>query len=333
MRDAEKTLPVIVRGAAAIAALIMLAAPGFAAIAAQTYPTRPIRLIVPFPPGGSNDIVARLIGAHLTERLGKPVVVDNRGGAGGRIGYETAAASLPDGHTLLIVSAAYAFTPALHKLNFDPVKSFVPIAMIGTGANALAVFPGLGANSVKELVAMAKSKPGQLHYASAGFGTFQHLGSELFRIMAGIDIVNVPFKGGGPATLAVVAGQAQISIGSLIQTLPHVRPGRLKLLGTGGLTRVAIVPDVPTISEAGVPGYEAFNWWGVVAPAGTPAAVTKPLYSEITAIVASQDVQKWFATEGAEAVNKTPEEFRKLIASEIVKWGTVVKEAGIKAEF
>jgi len=305
----------------------------FNAQAAEQYPTRPIRLIVPFPPGGSNDIVARLVGAHLTERLGKSVVVDNRGGAGGRIGYETAAASLPDGHTLLIVSAAYAFTPALHKLTFDPVKSFVPVALIGTGANALAVFPGLGANSVKELVAMAKAKPGQLNYASAGFGTFQHLGSELFRIMAGINIVNVPFKGGGPATLAVVAGQAQISIGSLIQTLPHVRPGRLKLLGTGGLKRVAIVPDVPTISEAGVPGYEAFNWWGVVAPAGTPAAVTKRLYGEITAIVASPDVQKWFATEGAEAVNKTPEEFRKLIASEIVKWGKVVKEAGIKAEF
>jgi tripartite-type tricarboxylate transporter receptor subunit TctC len=305
----------------------------FIAQAAEKYPTRPIRLIVPFPPGGSNDIVARLIGAHLTERLGKSVVVDNRGGAGGRIGYETAAASLPDGHTLLIVSVAYAFTPALHKLTFDPVKSFVPVAMIGTGANALAVFPGLGANSVKELVAMAKARPGQLHYASAGFGSFQHLGSELFRIMAGINIVNVPFKGGGPATLAVVAGQTQISIGSLIQTLPHVRPGRLKLLGTGGLKRVAIVPDVPTISEAGVPGYEAFNWWGVVAPAGTPTAVTKRLYSEITAIVASQDVQKWFTAEGAEAVNKTPEEFRKLIASEIVKWGKIVKEAGIKAEF
>jgi tripartite-type tricarboxylate transporter receptor subunit TctC len=305
----------------------------FIAQAAEKYPTRPIRLIVPFPPGGSNDIVARLIGAHLTERLGKSVVVDNRGGAGGRIGYETAAASLPDGHTLLIVSVAYAFTPALHKLTFDPVKSFVPVAMIGTGANALAVFPGLGANSVKELVAMAKARPGQLHYASAGFGSFQHLGSELFRIMAGINIVNVPFKGGGPATLAVVAGQTQISIGSLIQTLPHVRPGRLKLLGTGGLKRVAIVPEVPTISEAGVPGYEAFNWWGVVAPAGTPTAVTKRLYSEITAIVASQDVQKWFTAEGAEAVNKTPEEFRKLIASEIVKWGKIVKEAGIKAEF
>ncbi len=298
----------------------------------QAYPTKPIRLIVPFPPGGSNDIVARVVGAQLTERLGKTVVVDNRGGAGGRIGYETAATSQPDGHTLLIISAAYTFTPALHKLNFDPVKSFVPVAMLGRGPNSLGVFPGLGVNSVKELVALAKAKPGQLHYASAGIGTFQHLGSELFRIMAGIDIVNVPFKGGGPATIAVIAGQAQITIGTLIQSLPHVRTGRLKLLGVGGAQRLAILPDVPTISEAGVPGYEAYNWWGILAPAGTPAAITKRLHGEITGIVASQEVQKWFASEGAEAVSRTPEEFRKFIAAEMVKWGGVVKEAGIRAE-
>jgi len=315
-----------------ITALAALAAPAGVAIAADAYPNRPIRLIVPFPPGGSNDIVARLVGAHLTERLGKPVVVDNRGGAGGRIGYETAATSQPDGHTLLVISAAYAFTPALHKLSFDPVRSFVPVAMLGRGANSLAVYPGLGANTVRELVAMAKAKPGQLNYASAGVGTFQHLGSELFRLTAGIDIVNVPFKGGGPATLAVVAGQAQIAIGTLIQTLPHVRTGRLKLLGVGGSQRVAILPDVPTISEAGVPGYEAYNWWGIVARAGTPAAITQRLHREITGIVASQEVQKWFASEGAEAVSRSPEEFRQWIVAEIAKWGKVVKAAGIKAE-
>src|SRR5688572_1545515 len=182
-----------------IAALAILGAHGAAAFAAEAWPARPIRVIVPFPPGGSNDIVARMVGAQLTDRMGKTVVVDNRGGAGGRIGYETAAGSQPDGYTLLVISAAYAFTPALHKLNFAAEKAFVPIAMLGTGANSLAVFPGVPANSVKELVAMAKAKPGQMHYASAGMGTFQHLGSELFRIMAGIDIVNVPFKGGGPA--------------------------------------------------------------------------------------------------------------------------------------
>ena len=313
-------------------AISVFALLGVPALAADTWPARPIRLIVPFPPGGSNDIVSRLVGAHLSERLGKSVVVDNRGGAGGRIGYETAATAAPDGYTLLVISAAYAFTPALHKLNFDPVKSFVPIAVLGRGANALAVYPGLGTNSVKELIAMAKAKPGQLNYASAGFGTFQHLGSELFRIMAGIDIVNVPFKGGGPATLAVVAGQAQISIGSLIQSLPHVRPGRLKLLGIGGSKRVSILPDVPTIAEAGVPGYEAYNWWGIIAPAGTPAAITQRLQSEISAVVAAPEVQKWFVSEGAESFPLTREEFRKWIVSEIAKWGKVVKTAGIKPE-
>ena len=311
--------------------LLMSIAPALPVVA-QDYPTRPVRMIVPFPPGGSNDIVARMVAMQLTERLGKSVVVDNRGGAGGRIGYETAATSHPDGHTLLIISAAYAFMPAMHKLPFDPVKSFAPVAMLGRGANALVVFPGLGVNSVKELVAMAKAKPGQLNYASAGVGTFQHLGSELFRIMAGIDVVNVPFKGGGPATLAVVAGQAQISIGTLIQSLPHIRTGRLKLLGIGGSQRMAILPDVPTIAEAGVPGYEAYNWWGIVAPAGTPAAVTRRLRNEITAVVATQEVQKWFVTEGAEAVNRTPEEFNQWIVAEIAKWGKVVKQAGIRAE-
>ena len=320
-----------VRRPVVIAALIFMAAPGWAA-SADAYPVRPVRLIVPFPPGGSNDIVGRLVGIHLTERLGKPVVVDNRGGAGGRIGYETAAAAQADGHTLLVISAAYAFTPALHKLNFDAEKAFTPVALLGTGPNALAVFPGLGANSVKELVAMAKAKPGQLNYASAGIGTFQHLGSELFRIMAGVNIVHVAFKGGGPATLSVVSGESQVSIGSLIQTLPHVRTGRLRLLGTGGSKRVSIVPDVPTIAEAGVPGYEASNWWGIVAPAGTPAAVTQRLQREITGIIASAEVQKWFVSEGAEAASKTPAEFQRFLTTEIVKWGKVVKTAGIKAE-
>ncbi|HXF66178.1 MAG TPA: tripartite tricarboxylate transporter substrate binding protein [Burkholderiales bacterium] len=314
--------------AAVMAAVLACAA----AQAAGQYPSRPVRLIIPFPPGGSNDIVGRMIGLQLSERLGRAVVVDNRGGAGGVIGTEIAAKSQPDGHTLLIVSVAYAFNPALYKLSYDPVKSFVPVAMIGTGPNALAVHPGVAAQSVKELIALAKAKPGELHYASAGVGTFQHLGSELFRIMAGINLVHVPYKGGGPATIAVVAGQAQISIGSLIQTLPHIRAGRLRVLGTGGAKRAAILPEVPTIAEAGLPGYEASNWWGILAPAGTPAAVVRRLHEEVAAIVASPEVQKWFVSEGAEAVNRSPEEFGKFIQTEIVKWARVVKQAGIKAE-
>lgn len=314
--------------AAVVAAIVIHGAP----YAAEKFPARPIRLIVPFPPGGSNDIVGRMIAAQLTERLGKQVIVDNRGGAGGIIGSEIAAKSQPDGHTLLIISVSYAYNPALYKLNYDPIKAIAPVAMIGTGPNALVVFPGLPVNSVKELIALAKAKPGQLNNANAGVGSFQHLSSELFKLMASVNIVQVPFKGGGPAMVAVMGGQAQLSIGTLIQMLPQVRAGRLKALGIGSAKRVAVLPDVPTIAESGVPGYEAANWWGVVSPAGTPAAAVKKLHSELSALLASAETQKWFATEGAEVVSKNPQEFGKFIVSEMDKWGKVVKQAGIKAD-
>jgi tripartite-type tricarboxylate transporter receptor subunit TctC len=299
---------------------------------AQQYPARPIRLIVPFPPGGSNDIVARLIGAQLTERLGKSVVVDNRGGAGGTIGTEAAVRSQPDGYTLLVISVAYAYNPSLYKLTYDPLNAISPVAMMGTGPNALAVHPSLPAKSVKELIALAKARPGEIIYASAGIGTFQHLSSELFKLMAGVNMLHVPFKGGGPATISVVAGQSQVSIGSLIQTLPHIRTGKLRALGVGGTKRSATLPEVPTIAEAGVPRYEASNWWGIVAPAGTPPVIVKQLNGEIGGILNSPDVRKWFASEGAEPVSRTPEEFGQWIRTEMDKWGKVVKQAGIKAE-
>src|SRR3954468_8804621 len=218
--------------------------------AAQTYPTKPVRLIVPFPPGGSNDIVGRLMAQELTEKLGRQVIVDNRGGAGGGVGSEIAANAGPDGHTLLIISVAYAFNPHLYKLRFDPEKAFVPISILGTGPNALTVTPKLPANSVKDLIALAKAQPGKLNYASSGVGTFQHLGSELFRIMAGINIVHVPFKGGGPAMADVIAGNTEICLGSLIQMIPHVESKRLKLLATGGARRAKVYPNVPTIAES-----------------------------------------------------------------------------------
>ena len=312
-----------------LASLLLFAA---ASVLGQAFPAKPIRLIVPFPPGGSNDIVGRMIGTHLGERLGRPVVIENRGGAGGIIGSELAVKSPPDGYTLLVISVAYAYNPFLYKLTFDPSKAIATVAQIGTGPNAVAVHPVLPAKSIKELIALAKAKPGQLRYASAGVGTFQHLSSELFRLMAGVDMLHVPFKGGGPAMISVVSGETQISIGSLIQTLPHIRTGRLRLLGVGGAKRTAVFPDVPTIAEAGVPGYEANNWWGIVAPAGTPEAIIKRLHSEISAILTSPDVQKWFASEGAEPVNRTPEEYARFITAEMDKWGRVVKEAGIRAE-
>jgi len=302
------------------------------AAAAQDYPTKPLRLIVPFPPGGSNDVVGRMVATQLGERLGKQVVVDNRGGAGGVLGTEVAANAAPDGYTLLVISLAHAVNPGLYKLKYDPVKSFVPIAMLGSGANVLCVHPSVPVNTLQELIALAKQKPGELNYASAGPGSFQHMGSELFKLLAGVNIVHVPFKGGGPAMIDVVGGHSQIVLSSLIQTMPHIRSGKLKPLGTGGTKRSAILPDVPTIAEAGVPGYEMANWWGIVAPAGTPQAIVDKLSKEIVAVLSSPETQKVFSTEGAEVVQKTGAEFGKFIEAELTKWQRVVKEAKLKAE-
>lgn len=299
---------------------------------AQGYPLRPVRLIVPFPPGGSNDIVGRVIGQHLSERIGKPVVVDNRGGAGGTIGTEIAVRAQPDGYTLLIISVAYSYNPSIYKLPYDPVKAIAPVSMLGSGPNVLVVNPSVPVKSVKDLIALAKAKPGQLNYATAGIGSFQHLSSELFRIMSGVDIVHIPYKGGGPAMLAVMSGQAQMSIGSLIQTIPHIRSGKFRTLAVGSAKRNPALPDAPTIAEAGVPGYEASNWWGIVAPAGVSPAIVKRLSTEVATILSTPEIQKWFVNDGAEAVIKSPDEFRAWIVSEMGKWGKVVKQAGIKPE-
>jgi tripartite-type tricarboxylate transporter receptor subunit TctC len=299
---------------------------------AQAYPSKPIRLIIPFPPGGSNDIVGRMIANQLSGRLGMQVVADNRGGAGGMIGTELAAKSPSDGYTLLLISVAYAFNTSIYKVPYDPVTAFTPIAPLGTGPVLLAVTAKLPVNSLKELLALIKERPGQLNYASAGVGSFQHLASALFKLQSGADIVHVPFKGGGPAMMDVIAGNTQIAIGSLIQMLPQVKSGRLKALGVGSAKRIAAIPDVPTISEAGVPGYEANNWWGLMAPAGTPAPIIGRLHKELSVILASAETKKRFDAEGAEALHMTPEEFGRFIAAETAKWAKVVKEAGIKAE-
>jgi tripartite-type tricarboxylate transporter receptor subunit TctC len=303
------------------------------ALAAQEYPNKPVRLIIPFPPGGSNDVVGRLIATHLSERLGKQVVVDNRGaGAGGVVGSEVAANAPHDGYTLLIISLAHAVNPWLYKLPYDPIKAFTPVAILASGPNVLVVNPGLPVNSVKELLAAAKEKPGQLQYASAGVGSFQHLGGELFKLMAGVNILHVPFKGGGPAMIDVIGGHTKVMFSSLVQTTPHIRSGKLRALGTGGSSRNPVLPEVPTIAEAGVPGYESVNWWGIVAPAGTPAAIVEKLHTEITAVQNSDEVKKHFASEGAQAVQMSSAEFGIFIEKEMKKWERVVKEGGIKAE-
>jgi len=312
------------------ATALLLALAGSAA--AQDYPTKPVRLIIPFPPGGSNDVVGRMIATQLGERLGKQVVVDNRGGAGGVLGTEVAAGAAPDGYTILVVSLAYTVNPWLYKLKYDPLKSFVPVAMLASGANVLTVHPSVPVNSLTELIALAKQKPGELNYASAGAGSFQHLGSELFKLMAGVDIVHVPFKGGGPAMIDVVGGHSQVLVSSLVQTGAHIRSGKLKALGVGSAKRSSLFPDIPTIAEAGVPGYEMANWWGILAPTGTPQPIVDKLAKEIGVVLSAPETQKHFAAEGAEVVQKTPAEFAAFIEAELAKWQRVVKDAKIKAE-
>jgi len=300
--------------------------------AAQDYPTKPVRLIIPFPPGGSNDVVGRMIAIQLSDRLGKQVVVDNRGGAGGIIGTEAAANAAHDGYTLLIISIAHAVSPWLYKLQYDPIKSFTPVAILASGPNVLVVNPDLPVHSVGELITLAKQKPGELNYASAGIGSFQHLGGELFKLTAGVNMVHVPYKGGGPAMTDVLGGYTKIMFSSLVQTSGFVRSGQLRALGTGGSHRSSVLPDVPTIAEAGLTGYEANNWWGVMAPAGTPPAIVEKLHNEIAAVQNSEQTKKQFATEGAEIVQMGSAEFGAFVASEITKWERVVKEGGIKAE-
>ena len=309
----------------AIPAVTVLAQP------AEPYPSKPIRLIVPFPPGGSNDIIGRYLANHLSERFGKQVVVDNRGGAGGLIGTETAANSVPDGHTLLMISVAYTMNAAIYKLPYDSEKSFARVAQLGTGPAVLAAYPGLPVSSIKDLIALAKAKPNTIVYATAGIGSFQHFASELFRTSAGLSMVHVPYKGGGPAMIDTIAGQAQISIGSLIQFLPHFRTGKLKALGTGGAKRTSVLPDVPAIAET-IPGYEANNWWGILAPARTSTAIVKKLNTEIKSVMQLPETSNRFASEGADPVSGTPEDFSRLISREMVKWAQVAKTANIKAD-
>src|SRR5438094_1096747 len=299
---------------------------------AQAYPAKPVRLIIPFPPGGSNDLVGRAIGAQLGERLGQSLLIDNRGGGGGTIGINAAAKSPADGYTLLLISVGYPVSIALRWMPEESVQWFVPVAPIGTGPSLLVVPNSLPVNSVQDLIALAKSKPGALNAGSAGPGSFQHLATELFRLQAGIDIVIVQYKGGGPALTDTIAGQVQMNIGSAVQNVPHVRTGKLRALGVGGPHRLAALPDVPTFAEAGLPGAEATNWWGIVAPAGTPAAVLQRLQAETGAIVDSPETQKRFELEAAGVLHLRSAEFGQHIAAETAKWTGVVKQAGIKAQ-
>ena len=310
------------------AGVVLLALTAGAA-AADDYPNKPIRLIIPFPPGGSNDVVGRLVARHLSDALGQQVFVDNRGGAGGTIGTEVAANAAPDGYTMLVISMAHAVNPWLYKLPYDHEKAFVPVASFGSGTNVLAVNPDLPVHSVAELIALAKAKPGELNYASAGVGSFQHLGGELFKL-GRRRIVHVPFRGGGPAMIDVMGGHTKIIFSSLIQTTPHVKDGKLRAIGTGGAKRNPVLPDVPTIGET-VPGYEANNWWGMLAPAGTPPAIVEKLNKAVSTALDAPELEKQFAGAGRVGRKMSPDEFGKYIVAETAKWGRVVKQGHITA--
>jgi tripartite-type tricarboxylate transporter receptor subunit TctC len=300
--------------------------------AAQEYPTKPVRIIVPFPPGGFNDIVARIMATQLSDRLGKQFVVDNRTGAGGVVGTELAANAPKDGHTLLIASLAITINPSFHKLQYDPIKSFAPVSLMATAPNVISVQPDLPVKSVKDLIAAAKEKPGKLQYASAGIGSFMHLGPELFKHMSKTNILHVPFRGGGPALIDVMSGNTHMAFASIPTSIVHFRSGKLRALGVGSKKRNALLPDVPTIAESGLPGYEFSNWIGIVAPAGTPPAIVEKLHKEIAAIQNTPEMQKSFAHEGAEIIRISPADYGKFIASETAKWGRLVKEAGLKPQ-
>lgn len=298
--------------------------------AGRSYPTKPVRLIVPQAPGGSNDIMARYAAQHLAGRLGKPFIVDNRPGADALIGSDMAARATPDGYTLLLASGAYTMNPAVRKMPFDPHRAFDWVSMLGTGHTAFMVGPSLPVKSIKDVLEMAKAKPGQLVMASAG--GFQHFTHVLFGGLSGQKFNVVLYKGGFPAMIDVMGGQAHITIGSIVQALSLIRAGKLKALATGGAKRALSLPDLPTIAEAGVPGYEASNWWTIAAPAGTPPAVINLLSKELTAFLQMPETQKRFNDEGVELNIMTPAELRKMITADLAKWAKVAKDTGMQQE-
>jgi tripartite-type tricarboxylate transporter receptor subunit TctC len=299
--------------------------------AAQTdYPSRPVRLLVPFPPGGSNDIMARYFAQYLTERLGQSVVIDNRGGAEGIIATDIVAHARPDGYTLLFVSAAHSVHGATRKkLPYDALNSFTWIGKLGFGPSVVSVHPGVKVSSAKELIALGRANPGKLTLTSSG--GFAYFAAESFNHMSGMKMVTVIYKGGFPALMDVISGQAQVNIGSLIQTLPFMGPsGRVRALATTGARRAAAAPDLPTVAESGVPGYEANNWWAMAAPAGTSPAIVNKITTEMARYLKLPETLKRFEAEGVEADYLTPAEVRKMLPVEMAKWKKVAEAANIR---
>ncbi|HKA44562.1 MAG TPA: tripartite tricarboxylate transporter substrate binding protein [Burkholderiales bacterium] len=300
---------------------------------AAEFPTRPIRLIVPFPPGGTTDILARLIGPKLTEAFKQSVVIENRAGASGMIGADAIAKAPGDGHIFGIIISTHAISPALFaKSPFDPAKDFAPITLAISVANVISVHPSVPATSLAQLIALAKARPGALSFGSAGTGTAVHLTGELFKSVAHIDITHVPYKGGGPALSDLIAGQIPMGVQNITTIVPYVRSGRIRALGISVLERSPALPDVPTIASQGFPGFEAREWYGLVAPGGTPQAIVTRLNQEIVRAINLPDVRSRLLDLGADIVGDSPAQFGALIRSELVKWAKLLKETGIRLE-
>ncbi|HEX8884941.1 MAG TPA: tripartite tricarboxylate transporter substrate binding protein [Noviherbaspirillum sp.] len=327
MQVARRTLIAASLSALALSAIVLPAQ------AEDKWPSKPITYVVPFPAGGTTDILARLIGQKLGPALGTNVIIDNRPGAGGNIGSELVARAAPDGYTIMGGTiSSHSINASLYKLSYDPLKSFAPITLIGTNANVLVVNPASPFKSVKELIAAAKAKPASLSFASAGNGTSQHLSAELFKTMTGIDMVHIPYKGSAPAIQDVIGGQVPLMFDTTVVAGPFIQSGKVRPLAVTSAKRVASLPDVPTMAEAGVPGYEVVSWQAMFAPAGTPSAIVQRLQTEVAAILKQPDVQERLAKLGVEPSGMAPQQLAEFQAAEIAKWAKVVKAANVKVD-
>ena len=320
-----------------LASIAVLGAIGSGAALAQTaatFPAKPVRFIAPFPPGGSTDLLARLVAIKLTEAWGQQVTVEHRGGAGGTIGVELAARAAPDGYTIVMGHVGtFGFNPTLYpKLPYDAIRDFAPITVLATVPNGMAVHPSLPVKTARDFVALAKAKPGELLYASGGSGSASHLAGEYFKLLTKIDMVHVPYKGTGPAMISMISGQTTMTITGMVALMPHVKSNRLKLLGVATMKRLSIMPDIPTINESGVPGYDANQWYGVLTQAAVPRDIIAKLHADIVKVLARPDIKERLAADGAEAVANTPEQFAAHIKAEIARWAPVVKASGAKPD-
>lgn len=322
------------QGMAPVAAIMLSMALAWPAAAAEAerYPAKPIRIVVPFPPGGSNDLLGRVISQKFSETWGQPAIIDNRPGGGSTIGIEVVVRAAPDGYTLLTTSGGIAISVTLYKLSFNPVKDLTPVALLAQMPYLLTVHPSLPAKSVQDIINLARAQPGKLIFSSSGAGTSAHLTMEMFNSAARLNMLHVPYKGGAPAVGAVMSGEAQLTFNVITGTLPHARSGRLRALAVSSAKRAEVAPEIPTVAEAGLPGFEVIAWYNMFAPAGTPRGIVNRLNAELNRMLLQPDVRERFKTLGVTPLSGTPEDLAALLKSEIARYAKLINEAGIKLE-